>query len=53
MQTFVDLEGGRFEKVAVESERVRIVMREKLELVRRAWRIAVPMLPLAWRGLAC
>jgi hypothetical protein len=40
-------EAGRFSKVAFDSERVRMVILEKLLLVRRVWRIAVPMLPLA------
>jgi len=41
------LEGGKLENLEVESERVTIVMWENWLLVRRAWRIAVPMLPLA------
>jgi hypothetical protein len=41
------LEGGKLEKVDLESERVTIVMWENWLLVRRAWRIAVPILPLA------
>jgi len=47
MDTSVDLEGGRFSKVAVEAERVMIVSLEKLALVSRAWRIEVPIVPLA------
>jgi hypothetical protein len=42
------LEGGKLENLEVESERVTIVMWENWLLVRRAWRVAVPMLPLAW-----
>jgi hypothetical protein len=42
------LEGGKLENLEVEPERVTIVMWENWLLVRRAWRIAVPMLPLAW-----
>jgi len=34
--------------VAVESERVTIVILVKLLLVKRAWRIEVPMFPLAF-----
>lgn len=41
-------EGGKWEKVDLDSERVMIVMWENWLLVRRAWRRGVPMLPLAW-----
>jgi len=44
----VDLDGGKLENLEVESERVIIVMWENWELVRRAWRMEEPMLPLAW-----
>lgn len=42
-----DFDSGRFSKVAVELERVTIVIWRKLLLVRRAWRIGVPIVPLA------
>jgi len=42
-----DVDAGRFSNVAVEAERVRIVISEKLLLARRAWRIGVPIVPLA------
>jgi len=42
-----DVDAGRFSNVAVEAERVRTVISEKLLLARRAWRIGVPIVPLA------